>query len=60
MVSMSVMSWYFSAVLNFSQFPVFPSVLSHRVAELGAVVGRAGLRIEAVEINNKQLGMETH
>lgn len=36
-------------------FILFP-VLSHRIAELGALVGHTGQRIDSVEMNNKQLG----
>ena len=36
-------------------FIIFP-VLSHRIAELGALVGHTGQRIDSVEMNNKQLG----
>ncbi len=32
------------------------AVLSHRIAEQGAALGRAGMKIEAVEANSRQLG----
>ena len=41
---------------SISSVLLFSAVLSHRIAEQGAALGRAGMKIEAVEANSRQLG----